>query len=164
MGFLFQTRLDAMFGSALAAVALAIAIVDIDRFEIPDAASGLMFVLGLGWVLLSAEDGGNTVLGALLRSGTVAGALYTIRATYYSIRGFDGLGLGDVKLAAAGAPWLSWSALPMALLIAVSAAFILIAAQFVTGSRRIEANAAVPLGAFLAPAIWLAWFASTGTV
>src|SRR5208337_1998958 len=104
----------------------------------------------------SPDDG--SIQDSFLRSFTAAGFLYAARAVYRRIRGFDGLGLGDVKLAAAGAPWLSWPALPVALLLAVSAAMFLITIQALAGTRRLEADLAVPLGAFLAPAIWLVWF------
>jgi leader peptidase (prepilin peptidase)/N-methyltransferase len=150
--------MDAIFSTSLAAVALIVAIADLERFEIPDAASGLMFVLGLAWVLVSPEADYWTLLDAVVRSGVAAGLLYGVRAIYYRVRGFEGLGLGDVTLAAAGAPWLSWTFLPLALLIAVSAAILLIAFQIMIKTNRIELNSAIPLGAFLAPAIWFTWF------
>jgi leader peptidase (prepilin peptidase) / N-methyltransferase len=162
VGFLFQGPADAIFGVFLAALALIIAIADIGRFEIPDWASALMFLLGLSWVFYSSSQDEGAILDAILRSLTAAGVLYAVRAVYYHIRGFDGLGLGDVKLAAAGAPWLSWQVLPVALLIAVSAAILLITIQVIAGTRRIESDLAVPLGAFLAPAIWLAWLTNAG--
>src|SRR5262245_60196399 len=160
--FLFEAAADAIFGIILAALALVIARSDIDRFEIPDWANSLMFLLGLGWVFYSSGSDAGAIPDALLRSFAAAGFLYAVRAIYYRVRGIAGLGLGDVKLAAAGAPWLSWQLLPFALLIAVSAALFLIAIQAVSGKRRIESDLAVPLGAFLAPAIWLAWFANAG--
>jgi leader peptidase (prepilin peptidase) / N-methyltransferase len=160
--FFFATPADAIFGIVLAALALAIAMSDINHFEIPDWANALMFLLGLGWVFYSPGSDAGAVPDALLRSLAAAGFLYAVRAVYYRVRGIVGLGLGDVKLAAAGAPWLSWQLLPFALLIAVSAALFLIAIQAVSGKRRIESGLAVPLGAFLAPAIWLAWFTNAG--
>jgi leader peptidase (prepilin peptidase)/N-methyltransferase len=159
-GFSLESPLDAIFSASLASVALIVAIADLDRFEIPDVASGLMFMLGLGWVLFSSEADYRAILDAVARSGVAASVLYGVRGAYYRVRGFEGLGLGDVKLAAAGAPWLPWTYLPLALLIAVSAAILLITFQVATRSNRIERNAAIPLGAFLAPAIWFAWFAA----
>lgn len=161
LGFFIQTPLDAVFGVCLATIALVIAISDLDRFEIPDAASGLMFVLGLSWVLFSSEADYRAVLDAIVRSGAAAGVLYGVRAVYYRVRGVEGLGLGDVKLAAAGAPWLTWTILPLALLTAVLAAVLLIAFQLIVRANRIERNSAVPLGAFLAPAIWFTWFTAS---
>jgi leader peptidase (prepilin peptidase) / N-methyltransferase len=160
LAFLYEAPADAIFGITLAALALVIARSDINRFEIPDWANGLMFLLGLGWVFCSSGSDSGAVPDALSRSLAAAGFLYAVRIAYYRVRGVVGLGLGDVKLAAAGAPWLSWPLLPFTLLIAVSAALFLIAIQAVIGTRRIEANLALPLGAFLAPAIWLVWFAN----
>ena len=45
----FLDAIDAAFGTLLAAAALFIAAVDLERFEIPEIASFAMFVLGLGW-------------------------------------------------------------------------------------------------------------------
>ena len=75
------------------------------------------------------------------------------------MRDLEGLGLGDVKLAGAGATWLSWSYIVVALLIAVSAAIAVMVGRRIVAKEQIKAHAAVPFGTFLAPAIWIAWFA-----
>jgi len=157
-GFLFLDMPDAVFGTLLAAATLFVAAADLDRFEIPDFGSAAILIGGLGWTALTwgfdLEILGETVI----RCIAAAGLLLAVRVLYRAIRSFNGLGLGDVKLAGAGASWLSWSHAPIALLLAVIAAIGVVVAQSVYARQRVEAKTAVPLGAFLAPAIWIVWF------
>jgi leader peptidase (prepilin peptidase) / N-methyltransferase len=159
-GAFLLDRLDAVFGAALAAAVLWVAAVDLDRFEIPDTGVGAIFAFGLGWIYATVGPDIEWFADGLLRSLAAAGFLYAVRTAYRVLRGVEGLGFGDVKLAAAGAPWLFWSAMPIALLIAVSAALLVVIGGGMVSRQRIDLQASLPLGAFLAPAIWVAWFAS----
>jgi len=81
-------------GAALAALTLAIAVVDRRRLVIPDELNALAFVVGLATAGLTSEaPPGEAVLNALLRASLM-------------------LGLGDVKLAAVAGVWLNWTDLP----------------------------------------------------
>jgi leader peptidase (prepilin peptidase) / N-methyltransferase len=159
-GAFLLDRLDAVFGAALAAAVLWVAAVDLDRFEIPDTGVGAIVAFGLGWIYVTVEPDIERFADGFLRSLAAAGFLYAVRTAYRMLRGVEGLGLGDVKLAAAGALWLSWSAMPIALLIAVGAALMVVVGRGIVLRQRIDLQASLPLGAFLAPAIWVAWFAS----
>jgi leader peptidase (prepilin peptidase)/N-methyltransferase len=97
----------------------------------------------------------RVALGAVL----CGGALYLVREAFYRLRGFDGLGLGDVKLGAGGGVWLGWELFPFALLLAALGALAWIGFRTWAegewpGDRRI------PFAAFLAPAIWAVWYIS----
>jgi leader peptidase (prepilin peptidase) / N-methyltransferase len=155
---LFLDLVDATFGILLAGTALFVAIVDIDRFEIPDLASFAIFALGIAWTQVSGVNIA-ALTQCVLRSVLVAGFLFAIRGAYRWVRGLEGLGLGDVKLAGAGAAWLSFPYMAVAVLIAVGAAVAAIVGRGVVTGERVKANSAVPFGTFLAPAIWMAWFA-----
>jgi len=157
-GVLFLEPVDAAFGTLLAAAVLFIAAVDLDRFEIPDIGSFAIFILGLAWTQVSGL-GVEAVAEALLRPVVVAGLLFAVRAGYRAVRNLEGLGLGDVKLAGAGAAWLSWPYIVVAVLIAVSAAIAVMVGRSLVAREQIKAHAAIPFGTFLAPAIWIAWFA-----
>jgi leader peptidase (prepilin peptidase) / N-methyltransferase len=163
VGILFLDPIDAAFGTLLAAAALLIAAVDLDRFEIPDMANFAVFALGLSWTQAWGFDF-ETFTQALLRSLLVAGLLFAVRAGYRAVRNLEGLGLGDVKLAGAGAAWLSLPHMAVGILIAVGAAIAVILARRIVAKERIKAHSAVPFGTFLAPAIWMAWFAQAGGV
>jgi len=92
---------------------------------------------------------------AVFHSVAAGGALLVLRAFYRWRAGVDGLGLGDVKLAAAGAPWLSWPLLPVMLAVAAIAALAVVALRALAVRQAINRTAPLPFGAFLAPSIWL---------
>ena len=178
---------EAALAAAFAGLAVTAAASDLARFEIPDWASALIFALGLvhaaafapadgfaagglGALLGMAGtslaafggaigDGLASVVDALARAAVAGGALWAVAAGYRRLRGVDGLGFGDVKLAAALGPWLAWTDLPTALLVAVLAALAAVAVRTVRARDLAAANVPVPLGAFLAPAGFLVFLA-----
>lgn len=167
------------FAAVFAALAAWVAVADLRTYEIPDEASLALLVVGLGWAAFLAPpsalpltpalvfDGSGAAPGwaapligavdGLARGVVAAGILLAVRAFYRRARGVEGMGLGDVKLAGAVAPWLVWPDLPAALFVAVLAALVAtLAASAIT--RKSPDNAAwIPFGAFLAPAAWLVW-------
>ena len=144
-------------GAGLAILALAIVVIDRRAFIIPDPLNASAFVLGLAAVALAApEEPGRAILLAFLRGAVMFGAFFVFRVSYRSFRGIEGMGLGDVKLAAVAGVWLDWIDLPVAVDIAALSA--LAAALF----RRLrgvdfDPKAKLPFGAYLAPAIWICW-------
>lgn len=157
-GFWSLSVTDAVFGTVLAAATLYIAAVDVDRFEIPDLGSLIVLMCGLGWTAVTWGFDLEILAETGVRCVAAAGLLLVVRVCYRAIRSFDGLGLGDVKLAGAGAAWLSWSHVAVALLLAVVAAIGVVLARSVYARQHVNSQTAIPLGAFLAPAIWLVWF------
>ena len=88
-------------GAALAVVTVAIAVVDRRRLIIPDQLNALAFLIGLGAAALMRHAApGAAVLNALLRASVMFAAFFAFRAGYRQLRGREGMGLGDVKLAA----------------------------------------------------------------
>lgn len=166
-----------VFSAVFGGLAAWIVVSDLRRFEIPDEANVLLLLGGLVWCALTlaaqpaqllmvdvltsdaplwfAHAAG--VLDGLARGVVAAGSLLAVRILYRHLRGIDGLGLGDVKLAGAAAPWLVWSDLPAALLVAVLAALAATIAASVIGRRGLDRAAWIPLGAFLAPAAYVVW-------
>ena len=153
--------LEATFAALFAILAVVVATSDIAIFEIPDWASAALFVLGLAHALAGPAAAGDlsaalpATLDALARAAAAGGTLLAVALAYRAGRRRDGLGFGDVKLAAALGPWLAWPDLPMALLVAVAAALIAVAVRAAFAGRAALAELAVPLGAFLAPAAFL---------
>jgi leader peptidase (prepilin peptidase) / N-methyltransferase len=153
------------FAALLAALAMLIAVIDLEYRIIPDAANALMFGAGLVLVVLEAFPGQLLWdLGdALLRSAVAGGVLLALRYFYGRRSGSEGLGLGDAKLAAAGAPFLAWPVLPVALLIAAFGGLLAVGAQALAKGKPPSRRDSLPFGAFLAPAIWIAYLiAQTG--
>ena len=145
-------------GAGLALLMLAIAVVDARHFLIPNTLSYSAIALGLVDAGLEQLYDVPQALGiALLRGAVLAGLFFGLRALYGRLRGREGLGLGDVKLAGAAGVWLDWWAMPIAIEIGALAALALYVAGHVLGRRRIHATMRLPFGLFLAPAIWIAW-------
>jgi leader peptidase (prepilin peptidase)/N-methyltransferase len=149
---------DALFGMALAALALFLAISDLRSFELPDLANVAVAILGIGWIATLGEPAVQ-LMHAALRAFAAAACLSAIKWSYEKLRTLEGLGWGDVKLAAAGAIWLEWAQLPVALLIAAAAGILVVALHSIISGARVETSTPIPFGAFLAPSIWLVWFA-----
>lgn len=145
-----------VFAAALAVLAIYVASVDLERFIIPDLANAALFALGLALVLTEAWPGErlSDLADALLRAGAMGAVFLLLRFVHAKLSGAVGLGLGDVKLAAAGAPFLSWSALPLAVALAAAAGVLAVAARAVLRGERPRRQSELPFGAFLAPAIW----------
>jgi leader peptidase (prepilin peptidase) / N-methyltransferase len=158
-GFLALDLRDAVFGALLAGVVLFVAAVDVDRFEIPDLANLAIFLLGVAWTMDVSGYDVDVLFDALLRTGVAGGFLFAVRGVYRLLRHSEGLGLGDVKLAGAGAIWLSWSSITLALLVAAGAAIMLVVVESLLRGEKMRATTVIPFGAFLAPAIWVTWFA-----
>jgi len=148
-----------VLGAALALVMCAVALYDARHFVIPNALVAAAFVLALAHAAALDPRAPLPPVGiALLRAVESGGLFLAIRLGYRRWRGRDGLGLGDVKLAAVAGAWLDWFALAVALEIAVVAALATYLVRHRLGRRPLRATDALPLGLYLAPAIWVAWF------
>jgi leader peptidase (prepilin peptidase) / N-methyltransferase len=99
---------------------------------------------------------------AIARAGCIAGVLALFRWGYGRIRETEGLGLGDVKLAAAIGAWLPFEAIPMCFGLATGGALLTVMAARLSGQTVIRTTR-IPLGAFLCPALWIVYFADNVT-
>lgn len=149
----------AAFAAALALLGLFIALVDIEEMIIPDAATMAVLVLGLALTLLEAPSGErlSALADALLRAVAIGALLYALRFFYQRLKAVEGLGLGDVKLAAAAGPWLAWPTLPFAIAVAATAALVTTLVRAALIRKRPQWRQELPFGAFLAPAIWVSF-------
>lgn len=131
---------------------LALALIDLRTFRLPDALTLPLVAAGLLLAATGVPGGLALPSPADAALGAAAGfvGLAGIRWLYARVRGVEGLGLGDAKLAAAGGAWLGWAALPWLLLVAASAA--LAGAWLV--HRSLRGDLAVPFGPALALALW----------
>jgi leader peptidase (prepilin peptidase)/N-methyltransferase len=145
-------------GAVLALLMLAIAVIDQRRFTIPNELTAAAAALGLIQAAVAdPQAAGQAVALAAGRGAVLALLFWGLRAAYARLRGREGMGLGDVKLAGAGGIWLAWPAIPVAIEIAALGALATLALAHVLGRRRVHAGTRLPFGLFLAPAIWLAW-------
>jgi leader peptidase (prepilin peptidase) / N-methyltransferase len=99
---------------------------------------------------------------AIVRAGIVAGALGLFRSVYGWIRKFEGLGLGDVKLAAAIGAWLPLEAIPSCFGLATGGALVAVMLARLSG-QTVMSTTRIPFGAFLCPALWIVFFSHSLT-
>jgi len=147
-----HSSLPNMIASAVLAVGLlTLSYIDLrtglllDVLTLPLTALGLAFSAWTGdWVL--------SLAGALLGYAMIAGLAYYWRVR----RGYEGIGLGDAKLLAAGGAWVGVLALPILLLIASSVG-ILAAIVVARTTRSTSDRLAIPFGPSLALGTWIVW-------
>jgi leader peptidase (prepilin peptidase) / N-methyltransferase len=81
---------------------------------------------------------------------------WTLATAYRRLRGWDGLGGGDMKLIAAAGAWCGLQSLPF--IILVSACFgLLFALAGALRDRHLSLQTRLPFGPCIAAAFWLAW-------
>ena len=138
---------------------LAITISDAKRFIIPDTVCLPMIPVGLLSVKLSMEPliADQALLDHFSATIVAAAALFAVRYFYQTYRGVEGLGLGDVKLAAAAGAWTGLDGVGPVMLAACAGAISYVG--LIAWQRRpnVTPTMAIPFGAFLAPSIWIVW-------
>jgi len=151
---------DGLFGALLGSLMLSIAIVDAGRYLIPNRLTGAALVLGLlRAAAIGPEAGWAAVLWVAFRALAIALSLLVLMAGYRRWRGRDGLGLGDVKLAAVAGAWLGFVTISAVIELAAISALAAYGIHAALRGRRLRATAFLPFGLFLAPAIWIGWLA-----
>ncbi len=149
-------------GAMLALVMGAIALHDARHFIIPNVLNGAALVLALAHaVALDPSAPALAIALALARGAAAGGVFLAIKLGYRWLRGREGLGMGDVKLAFVAGAWLDWFAILVAVELGVLAALAAHLVRLAVRRRPVRAAGALPFGLYLAPAIWVAWFVQT---
>ncbi|WP_062120722.1 prepilin peptidase [Aureimonas sp. AU40] len=144
---------------SLAMIVVWIGFEDLRRFTIPNTALVGFAALAMLDLIMRPMFTLEPVLsiGLFTLDGLLCGgSILLVREAYFRRKGEDGVGFGDVKLAAVGGLLCGVTAFAYALLAAslVGLAAALAARHFRLG----EWNVRIPFGAFLAPALLVAWF------
>jgi leader peptidase (prepilin peptidase)/N-methyltransferase len=149
----------AIASTVLGILMIAGAEVDARTFLLPDTVTLGALVTGLlAAAALDPSEPGLAVAGAALRAAGTAAILLGVRWGYGRLRGREGLGLGDIKLAAGIGAWLPLGAIPICFGFAASGGLILVFAAQLCG-RPMQVTTKVPFGAFLCPALWMVFYA-----
>ena len=149
-----------VFAMLLGWTMLAIAVADMLARIIPDVLSLPAIPAGL---LLSGNlyDTTTSELVALDHVVALCAAscsFAALRYAYRRLRDREGLGLGDVKLAAAAGAWTGTNGVCDVILFAsLSALAVFYVKRLFDTDMPPLGDVAIPFGAFLAPAIWLVW-------
>lgn len=116
--------LDILLTPVLAAMLLALALIDRRERRLPDRLTLPLIALGLA---LAARRAGVVPMPELVGAGAGFAAFWVIGEVHYRLRGIEGLGLGDAKLLAAAGAWLGWRDLPLLMLLATLSALAIVA-------------------------------------
>jgi leader peptidase (prepilin peptidase)/N-methyltransferase len=145
-------------GAGFALIMLAIAVIDQKRFLIPDPLNAAAFALGIVHCIVLAEgNAGTALVDAFVRAAVLALLFFALRVVYARLRGRQGIGLGDVKLAAVAGVWLDWPIMPIAIEIAALSALLTYGLRSWLLRRPLRPTSRLPFGLFFAPAIWISW-------
>lgn len=136
----------------LAAMLWRLGVIDLRSGRLPDRLTLPLVAIGL--ILNAYIDQGLPVPAI---AGAVAGfgTFWLIGTVYFTLRGVDGLGLGDAKLLAAGGAWLGVGDLPFLVLLAAAGA--LAHAVVLGGMRTGNLRRPLAFGPWLAAAFMVLW-------
>ena len=153
---------EGIFGAFLAALMLAIAANDARHYLIPNELTGAAFALAMLRAAADVPDmGAQALLWPVARALAVALPLLLLMLAYRRWRGRDGLGLGDVKLAAVCGAWLDLATVAAVIELAALLAIGAYVANAVVQRKPLRGTAFLPFGLFLAPSIWIGWLGET---
>jgi leader peptidase (prepilin peptidase)/N-methyltransferase len=138
-----------ILGAVLGPVLIWLSLNDLARHEIPDTASFIIAVAGLGFQWhLHGFGGGFWV--TVLVAGAMTAALWLAGARFFRRTGTEALGIGDAKLIGAGTLCVGAEAVWLLLFIAASGGIV--AALM---AQRRGGNGALAFGPFLAYAVFI---------
>lgn len=132
---------------------------DLRTFTIPDGAVLALAILAVcaRWVEAQGGDPATLLVSLAIDAALPGGALLLFREIHFRRRGADGLGLGDVKLAAAGGLLVGTLDFSWALFAAAVSGLALVAARALLARALPDMSDRLAFGALLAPALWALW-------
>ena len=140
-----MTGLELAFTALLIAALLALALIDIRTYRLPDWLTLPLIGLGVAAAWLMDERVWLHALGAV----TGYGVLVLLEKAYEAARGRPGLGRGDAKLFAAAGAWCGLAALPLVLLAASVSALIWVVSLRLAAGVQVRADTMIAFGPFL---------------
>ena len=149
----------AIASTVLGALMVAGADIDARTFLLPDLITFAAVVCGIvAAPLLDAAQPWTAAGEAAARAVCIAAVLALFRSGYAWLRRNEGLGLGDVKLAAGIGAWLPVEAIPLCFGLATTSALLTVMFARLRGQSMMRTTR-IPFGAFLCPALWIIFFA-----
>ena len=132
---------------------LVLATVDMLALRLPDLLTLPLIAAGLvvSWFLPERD-----LLGHAIGAAVGLAAFWSIAMLYRAMRGQEGLGMGDMKLAAAAGAWLGWQALAFVVLLACAVGLVWVGIATMRRGRA-ALDERIPFGIALAFAIWIIW-------
>ena len=148
----------AVASAALGSLMIAGADVDARTCLLPDIVTWGAICCGVvAAAALNPYDEWHAGPAAIMRAVGTALALASLRWCHAQLRAREGLGFGDVKLAAAVGAWLPLEAIPLCFALAAGAALVAVIFARLRG-EPVCGSTKIPFGAFLCPALWLIFY------
>lgn len=148
-----------LLAAGLGWLLLLMAAIDFENLILPDvlvvALAGGAFI---DMLVSGAPNSADRFLGAIIGGGVFWG----IALGYEALRGRVGLGFGDVKFVIAAGLWLGWQKLPM--MIVLAGIFGIGQALFQARKRGVTTTTVIPLGTWMALALWVIWLENHGQI
>ncbi|MFN0193359.1 MAG: prepilin peptidase [Aestuariivirga sp.] len=142
----------------LAMAMLLIMLIDARSFIIPDWLSLPAIPAGvLATFAVYPAPWDELLTDRILAAAAASGFLFAVRHIHWRTRGMEGLGLGDVKLAAVAGTWLGLANLAPTCLLATVAALAAVLIHHLKTGGSVNRTTRVPFGSFIAPAILGVW-------
>lgn len=141
----FGATLEGVVGALFCASMVALAVIDLEHFILPDAITLPGIVLGLGvqhWISWT------TLRGAFLGAALGAGLLLAIAGFWYWWRKVEGMGMGDVKMLAMVGAFLGWKGVLGTLFLASLGGSLVGLALMLRG--KLDMQSKLPFGFYLA--------------
>jgi len=144
----------AIASTALGALMIAGGDVDARTYLLPDSITWGTIACGSIAGALDPVDPGLSVGMAIARAAGTALTLALMRWCYASVRGREGLGFGDIKLAAGVGAWLPLEFVPFCFGLAAAGALVAVLLGLL-GGRVIDRKKKLTFGGFDCSAFWL---------
>jgi leader peptidase (prepilin peptidase)/N-methyltransferase len=141
--------LSAVFGWSL----LALSWIDTRTLRLPDSLTLPLLLLGLAAAPFFDSE---SWIGHFIGAGASYAVFASLALLYRRIRGVEGLGLGDAKLAAALGGFVSWQGMPGTVLIAATLGVLFALSRAIIGTPITRAEP-IPFGPFLCLGAWITW-------
>ena len=142
-----------LWGGLLFLLLLPLVLIDLKTWILPNR---LNLLLALGGVIQSLITHNPNLMDSCLGAVLSGSLFFLVAQGYKRLRTHDGLGMGDMKLAAAGSLWIGWSYVGVMVLLATSSALVFVTARAIR-SRHFDLEQPLPFGPFLALGILGAW-------
>ena len=157
--FILVSPVAAVATFVLALIMALVTLTDLRHFIIPNALTFPAVPLGIiaNIAVFHSDDWTAGLTESLLGAVLAGGSFYLLRAAWFRLRRYEGLGLGDVKLAAVAGAWLGPALLPSACLTAALAGLAAVIIMAILPGRRVVMTDHIPFGSFIAPVVLLFW-------
>ena len=149
---MFISERPLSFGGLLWGLLVLLSYNDLKSYRLPNLLNAAVLLCGIFYTLYIGQSFWLPIISFSIATSILLATAYL----YHKIRDQHGMGMGDVKLFAAGAVWLHPTHLPLVLFFASAAGILGYYIQNTSKSSD-DKSARIAFGPYLAGAIWIVW-------